>query len=151
MKLRDNKGITGVDISVSLIIIVLFVGIISSLLYNFVISSRNIDRKGTATDIAIQVIENIKQMDYEDIREDSNGGITVDYINTYFREKTGNQENKIDVKTGYDTIINIKNYKEEVGDNSLQDVLKIVKVTVSYSIGNRQQSIDIGTTITKED
>ena len=151
MKLKNNKGITGIDISVSLVIIVLFVGIVSSLLYNFVISSKDIDRKGTATDIAIQVIENIKQMEYEDIKEDSNGGITPDYINTYFKAKTGNQENKIEIKPGYDIKINIENYKEKTNDNSLQDVLKIVKVTVNYSIGKRQQSIDISTTITKED
>lgn len=34
---------------------------------------------------------------------------------------------------------------------NLQDVIKIVNVTVTYSIGNRDESIDISTTITKED
>ena len=60
MKLKNNKGITGVDISISLVIIVLFVGIITSLLYSFVISSRNIDRKTMATEIAVDKLESMK-------------------------------------------------------------------------------------------
>lgn len=167
MKFRNNKGITGVDLSVALIIIVLFVGIISSLVYNFAISSRNINRKATATNIAIAKIENIKhdfinneedigteegtKREYANINE-STGEIT--YYNAYTEaSKTPYLvETKITKFAHYDESSYIQSLSPSDKNRILEEnLLKIVDVTVSYSIGNKEENIQIKTAITRED
>lgn len=144
MKLKDNKGITGIDISVALIIIVLFVGLVSSLSYNYVIASRNVNRKGTATDIAIAKLEELKRMTYDDILEMSG----QDQNATEYYNVDGQ---KLEGGTGpYKLVTEVRKYTNSNIEN-IQDVLKIAKVTVTYSIGNREESVEISTAITRED
>lgn len=127
MNLRNNRGFTGVDISIALVIMVLLVGIITSLVYNFGITSKEINRKSEATYLAIQVIEGIKQMKYEEIIEDTNGGTTISSIESL----TGQV---FEVKNGYTVTVNIENYRDRMGDSTLEDVIKIAKVTVQYTV-----------------
>ena len=149
MNLRDNKGITGIDISVALIIIVLFVGIISTLSYNYVIASRSMNRKAIATNIAISKIESIKSQPYDQVIE-TNGNLSE---MTEYRDINGVQapNGPYEVVTEVQKYIN-SNYINNTQDRTqLQDVIKIVKVTVNYNTGNRKESIELKTTITKED
>lgn len=144
MNLRNNKGVTGVDLSVSIVIIVLFVGLIASLVYNFGVASKGVNRTSIATNIAISKIEQLKSEDYEDLQ-----GKTTEY-----KDENGvTQEN-----APYKVTTEIIKYSEsdyvknlsEIQKEELQDVIKIVKVIVEYKVGNRNESIDINTVITKE-
>lgn len=167
MKFRNNKGITGVDLSVALIIIVLFVGIISSLVYNFAISSRNINRKATATNIAIAKIEQLKQdfinneadvgteegtkREYANINE-SNGDITYYDAYTEAYKTPYLIETKITKFGNYTDSSYIQSLSTSDKNRILEEnLLKIVDVTVSYSVGNREETIQIKTAITRED
>ncbi|MBR3162710.1 MAG: hypothetical protein IKF17_01240 [Clostridia bacterium] len=144
MKFRGNKGITGIDISVSLIIFVLFVSLITTLVYNFAVASRNVNRKAVATDIAIKKIEELKQTPYDQILE-------IDEENpqaTQYADKDG-----VILASGsgpYKIITDIEKYTNDDIEN-IQDVLKIVKVRVVYNAQNREESIEISTVITRED
>lgn len=169
MKFKNNKGITGVDLSVALIIIVLFVGIISSLVYNFAVSSRNINRKATATDIAIYKIEKIKQnfinnngvtepddygnilYEYAELNE-STGDITLHDASTDAYKTPYKVETKIIKYAHYNESSYIQGLSNEDKDRILQEnLLKIVEVTVSYSSGNKEENVQIKTAITRED
>ena len=85
MKLRNNKGITGVDISVALIIVVLFVGLIATLTYNFSVSSQEVNRKSEAINIAIQKVEEIKVKPYEEVL-DGESTEYRDILSNFFKE-----------------------------------------------------------------
>ena len=139
MKIKNNHGFTGIDISISLIVMVLFVSLIASLLYNFHMSSQGINRKTDATYLAIQVLENLKQMNYDDIIEDSNGGMTVE-----------NLEKAVDIPSGYKVQLNIQNYREIANDSSLKDLIKVAKVTIQYTLGNIHEEVSMSTVITRE-
>lgn len=167
MNFKNNKGITGVDLSVSLIIVVLFVGIISSLVYNFATTSKNINRKSIATSIATQKIENLKQ-DFISNGSEENSDIKT--ITTY-------EYGEVDKSTGeisfYDPNYKTTPYKVETivtkfsdyTDSSYisglsneerarireENLLKIVDVTVSYNVGSRVENVQIKTAITRED
>ena len=169
MKLRSNKGVTGVDLSIALIIIVLFVGLVSTLSYNYVKTSRSVNRKAIATDIAIRKIEELKQTPYDDILEiapDAPEGIQyADKEGTILSSGTG----------PYQIITEIRKYSNTDIEN-LQDVMKIVTVKVIYNykatnsnnnsnsnsntsnynnsisgIENSEKSVEISTVITKGD
>ena len=149
MNFRNNKGFTGVDISVSLIVIVLFVSIIATLLYNFGITSKAVNRKATATDIAILKIEEIKQSNNYDTLEQDFAGI----------ENLDLDENGQIIQGGpYTVTISVEKYIDSKymqnltteEKNNMKDVIKIVTVMVEYTVGNNKEGFDISTVITKE-
>ena len=63
--MKNNKGVIGVDVGVAILIFIMFVGVITMLFYNTSMSSIATERKATATDIAVRVIENINIMTYD--------------------------------------------------------------------------------------
>ena len=64
MKLRNNKGFTGIDIAVSVVIIFIFISIVSMLVYRVNSKSREIELRGNATYLAINEIEQLKNNGY---------------------------------------------------------------------------------------
>lgn len=151
MKLKNNKGITGIDITIALIVIVFFIGIVSTLVVNYVYSSKSIDRKAIATNIAISKIESLKSTSYNNLQV----GTTQSYAT---------KEGQImpDGTTGsypYVITTEIENYKtsiyttdmDQTQRDALQDVIKIVNVKVEYTVRNRTQKVEIKSAIAKED
>lgn len=132
MKFSNNKGITGIDITVALGIIVIFVSIIASLSYNFVMSSRNVERKSRATYIALETIEDLKLIDYNSI------GTQMEVAQV--EQLSGKQ---IATYDGYTITITSSLYGE-------QDILKIVNVKVEYVVGKSTENVEITTAISKE-
>ena len=60
MRLRSEKGFTGIDIAVSVVIVFIFVSIISMLIYQVESNSKQISLRSDATYIAINEIEQVK-------------------------------------------------------------------------------------------
>ena len=51
MKLKDNKGVTGIDVAIATLILIAFVSLITGLFYNLTSTSKRIERKSTATSL----------------------------------------------------------------------------------------------------
>ena len=79
MKLRNNKGFTGIDIAVSVVIIFIFISIVSMLVYRVNSKSREIELRGNATYLAIDEIEQLKNNGYNlyGTRSQKNGNSIV--------------------------------------------------------------------------
>ena len=56
MNLKNDRGIAGVDIAVSLVILLIFVSLIAGLFYNISNTSKKLDKKTEATNLAINTI-----------------------------------------------------------------------------------------------
>lgn len=54
MKFYSEKGYTGVDIAISVIVIFIFVSLISFLIYRFNSSAKEVELKSEATSIALK-------------------------------------------------------------------------------------------------
>ena len=145
MKLRNNKGITGVDLSVALVIVVLFVGLIATLTYNFSASSQEVNRKSQAINIAIQKVEELKGKPYEEIL----AGESTEYSDKNGQTINGNS-GAYEVKTLV-TKYSDSEYVPAGEKEKISDVIKIVKVTVSYNVQSKEQKVEIGTVIAKGD
>ena len=65
MKLKNNKGFTGVDVAVSLVILLIFISFVAALFYNVSNTSKRMERKTQATNIAIEFIEAMKATPFE--------------------------------------------------------------------------------------
>lgn len=152
MKIKNNKGITGVDVTIAVIILTIFVSLIANMFYNVSQIGNAVNRKSEATYVAVQVIEAVKQVDYDDLptgETEDTTVITLEELNTFLSE-----ENKIVLKNGYSVDINVENYKKIKGETEgeeLEDILKRVTVTVKYNEKAKAQTVELTTVVVREE
>ena len=138
MKIKDEKGFSGIDITVAVIIILLFMSLITTVFYNITISSKTLERKTEATYIAVDVIEKIKALNYDDIA-----------VKTYDDTNIGDIIDGYNATEGYSLSVTIDNYKpKEVQYEN--DVVKTINVKVEYKIGKNIESVELNTTVVRE-
>ena len=138
MNLKNNKGYTGVDISIAMIIIMIFIPTLFGISYSVQKTSSEVKRKSEAIAIATDIIESAKTVSYNSLDNLS----AESYISSL--------ETKYSKNVSYDINIEVANYyPADVNEEDRVDQIKTVKVTVTYPIGNKTKSIDISTVRTK--
>ena len=80
MKMKSEKGFTGIDIAISVTVLFIFVSIIAVLTYNINSSSKEVELKEEAINLAIDEIEKIKRKTFA----------TLLYINLNHKSKKWN-------------------------------------------------------------
>lgn len=141
---KKENGFTVVDIAISIVIITIFIAVIGNLIINININSKAIDRKTIATSYAVQEIEKIKAQGYLNIYEDK--GIAEEEILEEF--DIINSEGEF---SGYTKKVTIKDYVFLKNDSTKQsNLVKEVKVEISYLLQNKVQNVTISTYIAKE-
>ena len=142
MYIKGEKGLTGIDIAISIIIITIFISVLANLIMNINLNSEKTKRMEIATAYAVQEIEQLKAKGYVD--EYNNKGI--DDKETISEKDIMDDENNF---TGYSKKTTIKDYVLIKNDKSKQkNLLKELTVTVSFKIGDSTENIDISTYIT---
>lgn len=71
MKVKNEKGVTLIDIAVSIIIITIFVAVNTAILYNSYIRTIETKRNDGAVKKLIQKLEDIKNSDFKDVNSES--------------------------------------------------------------------------------
>lgn len=66
MHIKEEKGVAGIDIAISVILITIFIALIANLISNINLNSEDTKRKTIAASYAVQEIENIKAKGYLD-------------------------------------------------------------------------------------
>ena len=64
MVIKGEKGVTGIDIAISLIIITIFIAMVANLIANININNKDSERKTKAISYAVQEIEKRKALGY---------------------------------------------------------------------------------------
>lgn len=166
MKIKNNKGLTGVDVTIAVVILAIFVSLIANMFYNVSQIGNAVNRKSEATYVAIQVIEAIKQIEYDSLpkgyieesdltdmtseeAEIANTTMTLDNLYTILGEG-----NEVVLKNGYSVEIKIENYKKIKGETEaeeLEDILKRVTVTVKYNEKAKEQTVELSTVVVREE
>lgn len=136
MNIRSQKGYTGVDIAISVIIITIFISLIAVLIYKFNSSSDELQIKSKATEIAIDEIEIVKKNGFEQY-VDKSGEIESDSV-------------VIDKEGFYKTIL-VEDYIEnEENKDKIPNLVKRITVTISYMDKGQEQQISLSTILSKE-
>lgn len=128
MKLKNNKGITGIEVAISVTILTIFVSLIGTLSYNTSITAKKVERKSVATNLAINTIEKMKLKGYENL-EVSNS-VQLDELD-------------LQVPNGYDVSAVVEDYQNE-------DIVKVLSVNVEYQNGKKTEDVNLKTIIVKE-
>ena len=145
-KLNSQKGVTAADISIAMLIILVSVSVIGMVYTNWIIGSKDVDRKATATQIATSVMEYFRTLFYDDIENElnflSNSGKVT---------KSGNIYTIGDGAFG----INIpKAYKVQLSFSSpsgaVADIVKKTNVTVTYKTNGQDEKVELSKIFEKE-
>ena len=144
MSLKKENGFTGVDISIAIIILFIFVSIISTLSYQFNTSNKKIQTRGEAIEIAIDEIEKVKSKGFNEFKG-LNSQSTID--------KNGNElkEQPIEGRTGFYKTVLVQDYNEiNTASNIKEDLVKKVTIKITYQYQKEEQSIELSTILAKE-
>ena len=134
MKIKRENGITGIDISIAVVVIFLFISIISVLGYNINSNFQEINLKSEAIQIAIEEIENMKEKTIEDFEtEDSS-----------YRDLA-----EIEEKKGFWREIIVEDYAD-INPEADRNLVKKVTVKIQYKFKKEVQDVELSTIISKE-
>lgn len=132
----DQRGVTSTDIIVAVAIIVLFVSVITTSFYNYYKSIQSKNRVTIATNIVIDVIENVEMLPYDEVNQENVNNV----IDTLKKDGT--------ILEQYTVTASIQNYNETEGNTDKKDLIKILKVKVVYG-ENDIENLEITRLITK--
>lgn len=134
--MKNQKGYTGVDIAISVVVITIFIALIGTLVFNFNSSSNEMEYKSKALDIAINKIEEIKALEIGNINNEAK------------QELNENKGFYQEVK-----VIDATELQEISDDSEIEQISGLVKkvtVTVSYQFRNQTKSVELSTIISRE-
>ena len=95
MNLRNNKGYTGIDISVAMIIILIFIPTIFGIVYNLQKVRAKSEREANSINVATDVLEIAKSIAYSDVTISENSEFIARLNNKYSNLQILNDENKL--------------------------------------------------------
>ena len=120
------------DLLIACFIITLFVGIISTMMFSAYKTNMTANLMSQMTMYAVQILEDIDKISYEDVQSK-----TEQEYRTQFQ-----------IPAGFGIDIQISNYGE--GVENIQDLIKIVKLTISYSFQGNTEELTINRLKIKE-
>ena len=143
MKIKSERGFTGIDIAISVIVLFIFVSLIAILVYNSNSSTREVQLKSEATYLAIDEIEKIKNAGF-DKYDTLNSSSTVDEDGNQLRNQPTGTEGF------YKTII-IEDYAELNPEDRtiIPNLVKKITVQISYRFKAENQVVELSTILSK--
>ncbi len=142
MTIRSQKGFTGIDIAISVIVITIFASLIAVLIYRLNSSISELEKKSEAIYIAIDEIEKIKAKGFE-VYEEMDKNTTKDDTGKDLK----NQETD---KEGYSKTISILDYTDIAGNETKQkNKVKEITVTIKYIFQGEEQALELSTILAK--
>lgn len=158
-KIKQNKGFTGMDLSVSVIVILISVSIIATMIYNLYLSGSGIKRNVIATDYAINVLETIQAIEYSKVTFKESNELknildtllktegTYDSTTNTYTANTSKINNNYD--NNYKIEVIIEKYSDKFNTGEKEDYIKIITVRVEYSLGKNKTDESINKEVLK--
>lgn len=132
MNIRSEKGITNIDITVSIILITIFVTIIGTLAYSINSNTMAMEKRTEAINYAINEIEKLKATNIDELESME---VSENIGSTGYYKKI--------------TVTDYADFEKNQGKGIVRNLVKQVKVEISYKQGKETKTIDLSTLITK--
>ncbi len=130
MNWKSEKGYTGIDIAVAVVVLFLFVSIIAFLSYGMNSKTREIELQSEATHLAVEEIETLKNSNFEELES-----------------KTIEKQEM--AKQGFYKTIKVEDYAD-INSEKTRGLVKKVTVQIQYMFKAKEQKIELSTIVTKE-
>lgn len=112
------------DLAVAIVVFTIFAGVIGTLFYSSFKVNVQTKLSGSAVNYAIQILEDIDKLTYEQVTN----GMEQQYMT------------KFSIPSGYQLLLEVSNYNE---GNDKEDLIKKVKLTISYGLTGETENIVI--------
>lgn len=119
MNLKKDNGLAGVDIVISVIVIIIFSSLILTLIQNNAMENLKLSKETMAMIYATEIFENIGIAKYDDVIEEN--------IDNFIPEE---------VLSNYEVDMKINENIEDIQEG--QELIKEIKLTLKYNIGNKE-------------
>lgn len=119
-RLKNNKGITGIDLTISIIVLTIFAGLIVGLMVNNYNVAIEIQKGANAMSYATMILEKVDEKAYEKVTNN-------------FVQELGDE-----ISINSDYTVNL-----EVNKADDKDYVKRVTVKVTYTVNNEEKSLVI--------
>lgn len=154
MKIKNEKGLSGIDIIISVALFTIFMTLIGTLIVNINSNTLKQQKNSEALTYAVQEIENIKADQYKTDYNDKGISEVFTYKNEDIYSASGDF-------TGYHKTIYIQDYQNEYlakntsksqTDPETPEENKIKKLTVkiSYKFKGKDQNVELSTYVQKK-
>ncbi|MGN1297157.1 MAG: hypothetical protein ACI4VH_01810 [Clostridia bacterium] len=144
MNIRSQKGYTGIDIAISVIVITIFISLIAVLIYRFNSSSNEMQLKSKATEIAIDEIEKVKAAGFKEYEK-------MNQTTKKDKEENSLVNQPVEKEQGFYKTITVEDYTDTEGnENKIPNLVKRITVTISYMDKGQEQQISLSTILSKE-
>lgn len=130
---KENKGVTGVDLVVATVVIIIFSGILTSLMASLYKTSAEIQASSIAMAYATIISEKIDEKSFEEVSNNEN-------FVAYLKAK-----GEVEIPDNYNITV-IK--ASENGLNS--EYIKSISIVVSYKVMNNDKSLSLSKLKIKE-
>lgn len=128
--MKKNNGLTGVDIIIAIIAIMVFSTLILSMIYSNVMENVKLKKETLAMIYITEIFENVGIEEYSKLPIGNYENITVNNYNVDIEKLIPE-----DFPEDYKVDIGITNFSE-VG-NDKEDIIKKVKLKLTYEVGNK--------------
>lgn len=131
MKKGNQKGLAVVDISIAIIVLFIFISVISILAYNFSSSSKEVELKSHALEIAIREIETMKNKSIEELETED-----INYRSAQ------------EIETGFIREILVQDYSE-INPDKMSGIVKKITVKIQYKFKKQIETVELSTVVSK--
>ena len=111
-KVKEDRGFTSVDITIAMLVIIIFVSISTSLMYSVYVSQTEARRTATALNYAVDVFEAIGTMQYSEVTKSN-------VIN-----KLGKVDNSYTIDI-------------DINDNEYPNEIKLITLRITYKTSSK--------------
>lgn len=137
--LKEKKGIVLSDAIIAILIMLLFVGIITSLMISIFLESTEIKMNSQHIDYATEIFEYVEKISYEEVTQEN----LINYINNKNLDYVSAGTTIETLNTPYKIAIEVKKYNETEGNEDKEDLLKIVTLTIENNLLEKQYTSTI--------
>ncbi len=128
--LKNKNGFTAIDVTIALMIILIFTTIMASYSYNVYLSSAEAKRTAVALNYAVDIFEHIGAESFSQV-EPSENLLQIDSLPTL--EVTEVTADTVKAKIGtYDISVKIEGYKDG-------KKIKIITLVINYKVSRKQE------------
>jgi len=130
MKIKNDKGLAGVDMIIAIIAVMIFSTLIVSMMYSNVMENVKLKKETLAMIYMTEIFENVGIENYSNLSVGTYENITVNTHDGYIEGLIPE-----DLPEGYEVDMVITNELEGVTNN--EDILKKVQLTLTYKVGDK--------------
>ena len=170
MNLKKENGYVGIDLTTSIIVLMILIPTIMALIFNLNICNQDTERKGNAINFATSIIEIVKGADFDEIETltkdkdlyassqnqsllGSNINITEEITSDEAIDKTIISNIEDNKGVHYRATLTIQKYIQTIDESNTETeeepLVKTITVEIEYPLGKEQKKVSLSTVITK--